>query len=243
MKRIVGMMISEIRFPALPLLMKQSGFDFCIIDCEHGAFDYSDVSQMSLVARLCGIRSVVRLPDNSRAHITKFLDMGAGGILLPMTNCAEDIKKAVDYAKYPPAGKRGVSTTRAHTLYDGSNIGEKMKLANNDIVIYAQIETLAGLKNCDEIAAVRGVTGLFLGPSDFSAEVGNIDKPETKKIFGAMDAIAESAQKAGILSGIITSNKVYIDYAKKISMQMLCSGSELSMLISAAKSIVGEIKD
>ena len=236
-------MISEVRFPAMPLLMKNGGFDFCIIDCEHGGFDYSDVAGMLLVSRFCGMRMVIRLPDNSRAAITKFMDMGAGGLLLPMTGRAADVAEVVSFAKYYPEGKRGVSTVRAHTLYDGSGLGEKMKKANKDTVIYAQIETAEGLKNCSEIIAVPGVNGVLLGPNDFSAETGDIENPDPKKVFGAIDTLAACAKKAGKSSGIITSNKDYLDRAKQKGMQILCVGSELSMLISAAKRTVMDIRE
>lgn len=111
------MMISEIAFSNMPVLLKNAGIEFCILDCEHGGFDYAEVSRLIMTARLCGLELTVRLANNERKDVVKYLDMGADGLLLPMTNTAEDIQKVADYAKYPPLGHRGISTMRAHTLY------------------------------------------------------------------------------------------------------------------------------
>jgi imidazolonepropionase-like amidohydrolase len=96
MVRKSGIMVSEISFANLPLILKGAGLDFFILDCEHGGFDYSDVSKILTVAKLCKLDCIVRLADNSRKDITKMMDMGAMGLLLPMTNCAADIEKMVD---------------------------------------------------------------------------------------------------------------------------------------------------
>lgn len=117
--RKAGIMINEIPFSNFPVLFKQCGLDFYIIDDEHGGFDYREIYGMICSARLSGgIETIVRIPSAERRDIIKFLDMGADGLLLPMTGCAEDISKVVKYAKYSPLGERGISTMRAHTLYN-----------------------------------------------------------------------------------------------------------------------------
>ena len=97
-----GIMVSEIPFSNMPVLLKNSGLDYFILDCEHGGFDYCDISRMIMTARLCNLPIIVRLPNNDRKDIIKFMDMGADGVLLPMTNTVDDIKKVVEYAKYQP---------------------------------------------------------------------------------------------------------------------------------------------
>ena len=121
-KRQCGMMISEVSFSNLPLLVKQQGMDFIIIDYEHGGFDYKDIASMIMNGRLSKIEVYVRLANNDRKDIQKILDMGADGLILPMTNTADDIDKVIKYAKYSPLGKRGISTMRAHSLYNPSNL-------------------------------------------------------------------------------------------------------------------------
>lgn len=163
-KAAIGMMLSEIAFTNMPLLLKNNRFDFMIVDNEHGSFDYTDLTKIFTVSRLSGFTTIVRLPDNGRAWITKCMDAGADGFLLPMTNCAADIDAVVDYAKYAPVGKRGISTMRAHTLYDPPALARYMPDANERIKVYAQIETKAGVENIAEILAVAGVDGVLSAP-------------------------------------------------------------------------------
>lgn len=134
----------RIAFSNLPVLFRQCGLDFYIIDGEHGAFDYREFYQMICAARLAGgIETIVRLPSNARKDIIKLMDMGADSLLLPMTNGAEEIRQVVKYAKYSPLGERGISTMRAHTLYNPPPLKEYMRTANARTRVYAQIETVA----------------------------------------------------------------------------------------------------
>ena len=109
-----------------------------------------------MTAKLCGLESIVRLPDNGRREITRIMDMGATGILIPMTNDESQIKKAVEYAKYAPVGKRGISTMRPHTFYRPGPLEEYMKEANEATKVFAQIETAAGVDNAEKILSAEG---------------------------------------------------------------------------------------
>jgi hypothetical protein len=131
----IGTMLSEVCFPNFPVILKNAKVDFLIIDNEHGAFDYSFLSAIVMNARLVGLPLIVRLPDNQRRDITKLVDMGVTGFLLPMTNDADAIRQVVEYAKYAPIGKRGISTNRAHTFYNPPPIDEYMKTANEQVKV------------------------------------------------------------------------------------------------------------
>ncbi|MBQ2754224.1 MAG: hypothetical protein IJF30_02055 [Clostridia bacterium] len=234
-----GTMLSEICFPNFPVIAKNNGLDFIIIDNEHGCFDYSDLSRLIITANLIGMETIVRIGDNSRGHITKLADMGVCGFLLPMTNCREDIEKVVKYAKYSPVGERGVSTTRAHTLYNPPVLTEYMKVANEKMRVYAQIETVSGVENIDKILAVNGVDGLFIGPNDLSVDMQCIADKET--LLKAIDRIAEASRTVKKPFGIITSDKELIQHSISNNASMISVGSELNMLINGCKKIKEEI--
>ena len=234
-KAKLGIMLSEIPFANMALLLKNNNFDFMIIDNEHGSFDYSDLTKMFAVSRLAYLRTIVRLPDNNRAWITKCVDAGADGFLLPMTNTAEDIAAVVSYAKYTPIGKRGISTMRAHTLYAPPSLDKYMPEANERIKVYAQIETRLGVENIDSILAENGVDGVFVGPNDLSCDLGCIG--DTKPILKCIEKVAVAAKKCGKKWGIITTGKVLLDKAASLSVDMISYGSELHMLDSECKKI------
>lgn len=241
--RKCGIMLSEFAFNNFPVLLKQSSMDFMIVDCEHGAFDYSAIAGIVTTSRLCRLKCIIRLPDNQRKDIIRFLDMGADGLLLPMTSDVEDIKKVVQYAKYPPIGKRGVSTMRAHTFYSPPPINEYMQSANERIEIYAQIETTAGSKNFEQIISSPGVTGFFFGPNDFSADLQGSEEKKSDKILHTIADLSKIAEQQGKSSGIITSNEKYLCKAKREGMLYFCVGSELSILKKGAISTVKTILD
>ena len=239
-----GIMINEIPFSNLPVLFRQCGLDFYIIDGEHGSFDYREFYGMVCSARLIGgIETIVRLPSNARKDIIKLMDMGADSLLLPMTNCAEDIRRVVKYAKYSPVGERGISTMRAHTLYAPPPLAEYMRSANERTRVYAQIETAEGVENIDEILSVEGVAGFFMGPNDLSDAYGCLTDGAAPQIMRAIEKTAESAKKHGKASGIITGNAAYIRKAKASGMTMFSKGSELSLLAEGLRKTVSEIRE
>lgn len=238
-----GIMINEIPFSNLPVLFRQCGLDFYIIDGEHGAFDYREFYGMVSMARaIGGIETIVRLPSNQRKDIIKLMDMGADSLLLPMTNCSEDIRQVVKFAKYSPLGERGISTMRAHTLYNPPPLSEYMKTANEHSKVYAQIETVEGVEHIDEILTVDGVAGFFMGPNDLSDAYRCLGDKAAPQILHAIEKTAESARRAGKLSGIITENLTYIQKAREAGMTMFSKGSELSLLASGLRKTVSEIK-
>lgn len=230
-----GIMISEISFANFPLILKNSGLDFFIIDCEHGGFDYKDVSAIITNAKLVNIKCIIRLANNHRKDIIKYLDMGAGGLLLPMTNSLEEIKEVVKFAKYYPLGIRGISTMRAHTLYDPPNILEYMEKANRDNVIYAQIETKKGIDNIEKILSVEGVNGCFIGPNDLACDLeclgGDCDNVICEKIA----YIAQKSKEYNKICGIITGKQKYLEKASEVGVSAFCVGSELNLIANGAK--------
>lgn len=237
----LGTMLCEAQFSNIPIIMKNAGLDFFILDNEHGAFDFDFVCRILTVCKLCGFNSIIRLPDNRRELITKYADAGAGGFLLPTTNTAEDIKRVVEYAKYAPIGKRGVSTMRLHTLYNPPDLTTYSQLANESLRIYAQIESRQGVENVESILATEGVEGVFVGPNDLSADLGT--SPDGEEILECIEKVAKASKAAGKRWGIITTNAKLIKFARELSTDMISYGSELNMLDNGCKGIVQAFRE
>ncbi|MBO5223648.1 MAG: hypothetical protein J6C23_03960 [Clostridia bacterium] len=233
-----GTMLSEICFPNFMVIAKNCGLDYVILDNEHGYFDYADIAKITMTAKLVGIDLIVRIGDSGRAHITKLADMGVSGFLLPMTNGPEDIARVVECAKYAPEGKRGLSTTRAHTLYNPPPLKEYLPSANQKMKIYAQIETVKGVDNVADILAVEGVDGIFIGPNDLMSDLGcGYDKTALYPIIEKIGSLSKVANKP---FGIITGDKELIGKARDNGVTFLSIGSELNMLINGCKKIMEE---
>ena len=231
----MGTMLSEIGFSNFPIIAKNCQLDFFILDNEHGYFDYSTIAALTTTAKLSGIDMIVRIGDSSRGHITKLADMGVSSFLLPMTNAPEDVARVIEYAKYPPVGKRGVSTTRAHTLYNPPPLEAYMEDANRQMKIYAQIETTEGILHIDEILALPAVSGIFIGPNDLAVDSGSIgNKP---KLFQMIRQIAQAANQANKPFGIITTDEALINVCREYNVKMISVGSELNMMINGCRKI------
>ena len=235
----IGTMLSEVCFPNFPVILKNCNMDFLIVDNEHGAFDYAFFSSVVMTSRLVDLPLIVRLSDNHRKDITKLVDMGVTGFLLPMTNSPEDIKAVVDYAKYTPIGKRGISTNRAHTFYNPPPIGEYMEQANRRVRVFAQIETREGVAKIDEILAVNGVDGVFVGPNDLACDMGCIGN--TAPVKEAIARVAAAARAAGKRWGIITNSKDLLDCSLENGVGYISYGSEINMLKDSCKTIRNRI--
>ena len=240
-KRKAGVMLSELTDGSLPVLFKAAGLDFFILDCEHGGFDYGAVSRIVLCARLCGISCIVRLADNGRKDIQKFTDMGAEGLLLPMTDGPEDIAQVVKYARYRPVGERGISTMRAHTLYAPPPVSEYVLKANASMRIYAQIETKRGADNVAEILSVPGVDGCFVGPNDLSDDLGCLGQAHARPVLDVIARVGEAAAQKDKAAGIITSDAEYLSAAKNAGFSVFSKGSELNAVKEYCRCVVNDI--
>ena len=165
---VIGTMISEIRNPNLVYMLAQCGFDFFIIDNEHGAYSPETISNMIAAARGAAISIVVRIPEIRREAIMKPLDSGAAGLLVPMVNTADQAKEIMTYAKYPPMGNRGVGLSRAHSSYGRPNAAEYLDQANQATFIAVQAESPQAIENLESIASTPGVDAIFVGPADLT---------------------------------------------------------------------------
>ena len=225
---VLGTMISEIGYPNILRIMKNGGFEFVIIDGEHGPFDLTQFAAMVALGNSIGLDVLIRIPGIDRGMITKLLDMGADGFLVPMVNTVEE-------AEYAPMGKRGISTTRAHTNYNPPKLSEYMEQANKKTVLLAQIETEEAVENVEKIAAVAGIDVLVVGPSDLSSDLGDPGNLKSEKLLAAAEKVAEAARKYGKQSGTVSANLQYLRACQKMGMTVFNKGSELGMLLSGAK--------
>jgi len=166
---VLGAFLSEIPAPNLTRLMKASGLDFVIVDCEHGYFDYSQVAALAAVANGIGFPLVVRVPGISRECVQKYLDAGVDGLLVPMLETRRQAEDLVRYGKYAPEGARGISTMRPHSDYDPGRLTEYTAKANRRTLFFAQIETRTGVENAADIAAVPGLDGFSWAPTIWPA--------------------------------------------------------------------------
>ena len=148
-------------------ILAEAGFDWLCIDLEHTAIDYNEVQVLIGFIQARGMAALVRVSKNEEVVIKRVLDSGADGIVVPMICTADEAKLAVEYAKYPPIGKRGVGLNRAQRY--GFAFEDYRKWVDNSQVIIAQIEHYEAINNLEFIIETAGIDGVFIGPYDLSS--------------------------------------------------------------------------
>lgn len=171
-KPLVGCFVT-FALPDLAEYTAMLGFDFLLLDNEHGVMEQSTLADMVRASQCAGVPAVIRCTEKSYDHIQKALDYGANGIQLPLVNSAVEARQVVEMANFPPEGKRGVAFLPRAASY-GLKEDKKayMKRANECKLVCCQVETKEALDHLDEILAVEGIDVFFIGPGDLSASLG-----------------------------------------------------------------------
>ncbi len=240
-KTIVGMFLSEIAHPNLIRLMKAAGAQFVVVDCEHGYFDYSQVAAIAAVASGIGFPMIVRMPCLTRENVQKYLDSGVEGVWVPMLETREEAEELVRLSKYAPMGERGISTMRPHSDYAPGKLTEYMEKANGRTMCFAQIESRRAVENIDEIAAVEGLDGLFIGPNDMACDMGCTGQFETPEMEAAIGRVLNAAKKHGKPCGIVASNPDFLRKWAARGMTMFSCDSELGLLKKGIQNMLDRV--
>jgi len=242
-EQVIGTMITTFTSPDISKILQSCGFDFCMIDCEHGAFTTREAANIIAVARSISMPVMVRVPLMSREPVLKFMEMGANGLLLPNTESAEQAAELVDCAKYAPLGHRGVSLSRPHTDFVKISDGAAyMKKANEETMLICQIESREGVKHIDEILSVDGIDAALIGPNDMTQDYGILDHfndPQIIEAFERVIAIAKSKHKfSGVHFGSHEPLKPWL--AK--GMQFNMWNSDSGLLMAGAATQINQLK-
>lgn len=177
-----------------------------LYDCEHGMIPFEKLHDLILMGNAIEIPSIVRVPELCRSEVSKALDCGATGVMVPMVETREEAMRMVDWSKYPPHGKRGYSGG-ANTGYKPSGGHKKnMEIINKGMISIAQVETTKGVENLESIVSVDGIDAIVVGPADLAISLGIPGEMANPLLIDHIRKIAKvtkSHQKAfGIIGGL-----------------------------------------
>lgn len=174
-----------------------AGFDFVILDCEHGAASNETLEHQLRAADAAGIPALVRTVGMTAGEILRALDAGAAGIIVPHVRTAADAKSIVQAAHYPPFGARGLATTARAGRHGFTTITEHLALALERTIVLPQVEDADALEHVPAIAGTEGVDGVFIGPADLSISLGHPGNPGHPEVAAAIDKAASQIRAAG----------------------------------------------
>ncbi|MBV5262653.1 2-dehydro-3-deoxyglucarate aldolase [Pinisolibacter aquiterrae] len=232
--RLIGVWCS-LGNPISTEVLGLAGFDWILLDGEHAPNDV-----LSLIPQLMALKDsasapVVRPAWNDTVLIKRLLDAGFHNFLIPFVQSAAEAKAAVAATRYPPQGVRGVSVAQRSNRY--GTVPGYFETVNDEIAVVVQIENQAGVEAAAEIAAVDGVDGLFIGPSDLAASLGHLGRPSHPEVQAAMARVFEAAAKAGKSSGILAPVEADARRYLDAGVTMVAVGSDLGAFRAATQGL------
>jgi 4-hydroxy-2-oxoheptanedioate aldolase len=217
-----------------------AGFDWILIDTEHAPNELPMVlSQLQAMVGGSAV-SIVRPAWNDLVLIKRFLDVGAQNLLVPYVQTVEEARAAVAAVRYPPEGIRGVAV-----LHRANHFGRVMDYfarANEEICLLLQIETRAALQNLDAIAAVEGVDGLFIGPSDLAAGLGHLGNNGHPEVRAAIENAVQRIRKAGKAAGILAPLEAEARHWLAQGCTVVAVGSDAGLLARSSEALAAKFK-
>jgi 2-keto-3-deoxy-L-rhamnonate aldolase RhmA len=190
--------------PSVAELLAGAGYDFLVVDMEHGVADTAHLLAACIAARAGGSAVLARIGANEPVRIMHALDTGAAGVIVPQMRSVADVERAVAWCRYPPAGLRGAAARRPSDY--GRHTTEYFANANATILCCVQIETREALAALDEILAVPGVDALLVGPSDLAAALGHLGDATHPDVEAAIADARDRARRVGMPIGIVSAS-------------------------------------
>jgi 4-hydroxy-2-oxoheptanedioate aldolase len=221
-------------------VMAHQGWDTLTIDMQHGLIDDGALVSMLQAIQATPTMPVVRVPWLEPSAIMKVLDAGAQTIICPMVNTREDAQKLVSYVRYAPKGGRSFGPVRAGMVHGA----DYASAANDNILVFAMIETKQALDNLDAICAVEGIDAVYIGPSDLSLSLGckpvfdDVDTP----VAQAIDHILARAKSHGLRAGVHTGRTDVARARLAKGFDFVTVSSDARILIAGSQQIVAEMK-
>jgi 4-hydroxy-2-oxoheptanedioate aldolase len=202
--------------PQIVEMLGYAGFDWVLIDCEHGSISLSDLELMAMAADAVGITAIARPRSNAAADIQSVMDRGVMGVQVPHVNTAQDARDAVAAVKFGPGAARGLAAgTRPDRWGLGARMPDFTKAANAQSLVCVQIEHQDALPNVEEILQVEGIDVFFIGPSDLSQSMGFPGDPKAPPVAAAIDATLAKIRAAGKAPGMPATSETLADVKAK----------------------------
>jgi len=239
---VIGTMLVEIRQPSVMQLLANAGFDFVLIDTEHGPFNIETVADLSRAARQLGITPIVRIPEITYTAVTQPLDAGAQGIMIPRVTDVHQVREALGMMKYAPIGRRGSVLSRGHTGFKSGPVDSAMNQANEESMLVVQIETAQILERLDEILSVPGIDAALIGPNDLSIALGVPGKMNDQKLVAAIEKSMEACNRHNVVAAIhMNELPLAVEWARR-GMRMVSFNSEAGLLMKSGQESVTAIR-
>jgi 4-hydroxy-2-oxoheptanedioate aldolase len=222
-------------------LCARAGYDWLLVDLEHGAATETDLLAHLHAIEGAGVAALVRPQSGERLRIGRALDLGADGIMVPRLDGADGAREAVGYLRYPPDGVRGVATrTRGAGL--GTRPHAAIREINDTILGIVQVESRGAVAEADAIAAIDGVDVLFVGPADLSHSLGVPGRMDAPEFTAALEAVLGACAAHGKSPGILLYDLAVIPRYLEMGFRFVGVGADGAFVADAARKALAAVR-
>ncbi len=222
----------------------RAGFDAVTLDMQHGFQGVESVLRGIGAVRLAGVPAIVRVPVGDFAFASRALDMGASAVIAPMINSLDDARAFAEAMKFPPVGGRSWGSNRVLALEGGASPQAYLESANDDTLALAMVETRQAVDILDEILAVDGIDGVFVGPADFSiawTEGKTVDPANEDMMAAIADIAARTGQAGKVAATLALTGDMGKRYAA-MGFRLIALNSDAGYLAAGAKALIASFK-
>ncbi|PTX56033.1 2,4-dihydroxyhept-2-enedioate aldolase [Litoreibacter ponti] len=217
-----------------------AGFDWCLIDGEHGPFD---IAAIAAQARVLGPDVCVRIPKDRDWMIKQVLDLGLQTVVVPMIDTAEQARAMANAMCYPskafPTGTRGIGASIVRA--SGYNAEpDYLQTANDRVCLMVQAESATALKNLEAICAVDGVDGVFIGPADLAASMGYLHDLDHPEVQAAIDTALQTISASGKIAGALTFDPDRARHYEAMGARMIAVASDVAVFSGALRGVISQ---
>lgn len=234
---LVGPMVC-LSSPEVVEVLCGAGFDWLFLEAEHAPVSPQALQHMMIAAR--DVPCVVRLPNHDEIWVKRALDMGAAGVIVPQVNTAAQARDLVRFAKYAPAGARGVGVSRAHGY--GYAVADYIARANQDTAVIVQAEHIDAVRNIEAITDVPGLDAVLIGPYDLSASMGKMGQVNDPEVVAAFDTVATTARRKNLKLGFFGVSADAVKTRVAEGFTLIAAGVDTMLLGQAASNLYRELK-
>lgn len=239
---VYGTSLEDCLDPEMAVLLRAAGLDFFFVDTEHCVASYAQIKALCRVALAQGIAPLVRVTQNEPALITRALDMGVMGVIVPRVHSREEAERALDVMKFPPLGHRGFGLHAIVTDYSPDTPQMQVESANEETMSVLMIESRNGLEAVEQITSLPSLDVLFMGPHDLTLSLGILGQFAHPIFLDAVKRVVAACSAAGIAAGLQTGSMELLLKARELGVRFLLYSSDSSVLFQGYSSAVATLR-
>lgn len=224
--------------PAAVEILGYTGWDFAVIDMEHGVCDFTDMEHMVRAARCAGLTSIIRVAEPKASYIMRALDAGADGVQIPQVETAQQAKEVTEASRYFPNGKRGLCSFTRAAGYSTVPVPEHLSTSNDEVLVVVHVEGEQAGLNIEETLENSGIDVVFLGPWDLSQSLGVPGEVKHPKVIELMEKVIAICLEKGVAAGTFVANEEDFLYWVNKGVTYFTYKTDAGIIAKAEKEIV-----